>query len=217
MTLYSETLKHAVNAILSDVHTALPGVIESYDPSKRSATVKPTLKKKFLSGEELDYPIIGAVPVIFPSGGGASITFPLSRGDGVWILFSERSIEAYLSGSGQIQTPSSARKFALSDAVCIPGLFPFSGIPTNGYTNGLELLYKNTKVQINDNDVVMEKGGATFKFDSSGITVTIGATTITLSATGVKASIAGLNYDLATHVHPTAATGPPSPPTPIPG
>jgi hypothetical protein len=49
---------------------------------------------------------------------------PLTRGDYVLLVFCERSIDAWLSIGG-IVDPDDYRKFDLSDAVAIPGLFPF--------------------------------------------------------------------------------------------
>jgi len=118
-------VKKAITFSLTDVNTCLPGRIEKYDYAKQKADVKPLIKKLYVDGTTEALPVIVNVPVVWPRGGGGSLTFPLEKGDGVLLVFSQRSLDTWLSKGGDTG-PGDPRKFDLSDAIAIPGLFPFS-------------------------------------------------------------------------------------------
>jgi len=114
-----------MEARLAGINTSIPGVVNKYDSSKNLATVKPTVKRRLVSGEYVALPEIVNVPVLFLQGGGASITFPIEKGDPVLIIFAQRSLDEWLSGDGTGDVePSTSRKHDISDAIAIPGLLP---------------------------------------------------------------------------------------------
>lgn len=125
MTPLPQIFNNSVWSILSGIHTALPGIVKSYDPITNKATIQPALNKAYESGE-IPMPILENVPIMFQSGVNFSINFPITEGDYVLLIFCERSIDLWKSVGGQV-TPDDPRKFALSDAVAIPGLMPFVG------------------------------------------------------------------------------------------
>jgi len=128
----------------------MPGRIETYDYTNRSVTVQPLLKKVFTEGESLEYKILANVPVIFPSSQESGMTFPLNRGDGVLILFSERALERWKS-NGALTEPGDSRKFDLSDGICIPGLFAFNQKPLAENNKDVFIKHKNQKIVIKNN------------------------------------------------------------------
>ena len=126
----SEVLRTAVDLALSDVHTALPGRVEKYEARKQKADVKPLLKRTIIAegGEEIieEMPIIRDVPVVFPRAGGFFISFPIQKDDYVLLIFNERSIDKFVTGDGGVPDPVDLRMHNLSDAVAIPGFYPFA-------------------------------------------------------------------------------------------
>lgn len=110
---------------LADLHTAIPGRIETYDKATQKASVKPLLKREYKDGQADEYPVITAVPVVFPGTSNGILHFDLIKGDGCLLIFSERSIDKWLS-SGDVVSPNSRRKHDLSDAIAIPGLYSFN-------------------------------------------------------------------------------------------
>ncbi len=138
-----------VEDALRKVNTALPGRIESYDASTGKASVQPLLQEKYADGDVLTLPVIPNVPLVFPRTAAASITLPVARGDGVLLLFCQRSLDTWLSVGG-IAKPDDIRMHSLSDAIAIPGLVPFSTGGT-GFT-----------------DLVIQRGTAQFKIQSGG-------------------------------------------------
>jgi hypothetical protein len=153
------TLGLAVRGILADeVHTSLPGVIETYDVATCKASVKPLISKKYPDGTVVSLPILPSVPVIWPKTLNGGIHIPLKKGDGVAIFFAERCIDEWLSG-GSEGAPSDLRKFHFTDAYCVPGLHSFS--VDAPFTNGedLEIVFKGKSVFIRENGDIEISGG----------------------------------------------------------
>lgn len=65
MTTPTDIFREAVNAMLCNVHTSLPGIVVDYDGSTNKATIQPALNKNFTSGE-MPMPILENVPILFP-------------------------------------------------------------------------------------------------------------------------------------------------------
>lgn len=115
-----EILDQAIDDVLTDVHTCLPAVVVNYYPATQTADVQPALKTKYDDGTITSKPIIPDVPVQFLAAGTFSFSFPIAKGDDVWVFFSERSLERWKAESG-IVDPKDSRKFHLSDAAfCVP-------------------------------------------------------------------------------------------------
>lgn len=120
----AKVIKDAIEARLCEVHTAMPAEIVSFDKATGLASVTPSLKRRYvLNGELVDLPVISNVPVLNPRGGGALISFDMQKGDPVTLLFSERSLDKWLSAGGKVD-PGDPRKHALSDAYAFPGGYP---------------------------------------------------------------------------------------------
>ncbi len=126
----AEVVQLALESRLRSVHVALPGRIEKYDATQQKADVKPMVSdlSPTRDGEEVEesLPIIPNVPVVFPRGGGYFVTMPLAPGDFVLLVFNERSIDTWASGDGAEKNPDDFRTHNLTDAVAIPGFYPFS-------------------------------------------------------------------------------------------
>lgn len=129
MTTIEEAIRLGVKSLLNVTHTCLPGVVITYDHTTQKATIQPSVRKIYQTGKTplvQDMPILNAVPVVFQRAGSTSISFPLKAGDRVLVLVAERSLDQWISSSEDQVTPQDPRQFHLSDAVCIPGLYPFS-------------------------------------------------------------------------------------------
>lgn len=111
-------------AIMSAMRVSMPGIIQSFDPDAVTAVVQPAIKgaEKDESGAEVsvNLPLLVDVPVIFPRGGGCTLTFPVKAGDECLVIFADRCIDFWWQ-SGGIQEPVDERMHDLSDAFCIVG------------------------------------------------------------------------------------------------
>lgn len=135
------------------LHTALPGRIESYDAGSQKASVKPLLSRSLDTGETEELPVVNDVPVIWPRSGGASMTFPVSRGDGCLLIFIERSTDEFKTRGG-VQAPADKRNHSLSDAVALMGFVHFGG--GGGSSDAVEIKMDGAVVQIKGNEVSID-------------------------------------------------------------
>lgn len=113
-----EIIESWIEDKISNVHTSLPGNIISYNSATNRAIVKPSGIYKTNDGRSLEYPAIYNVPVVFPTGAGAGITYPVKPGDGCLLHFSESQTDDFLSQGDS----DDIRKHSLNDAICTPGL-----------------------------------------------------------------------------------------------
>ncbi|EPP7097557.1 Gp138 family membrane-puncturing spike protein [Klebsiella michiganensis] len=106
------------------LRVAMPGIIQSFDPDAVTAVVQPAIRyiERDNDGNKLtnDYPLLVDVPVVFPRGGGCTLTFPVKAGDECLVIFADRCIDFWWQ-SGGIQEPVDERMHDLSDAFCIVG------------------------------------------------------------------------------------------------
>lgn len=128
LSTLASVIKHGIESRLKDLHTAMPGIIISFDSVNQLASVQPAIKRVFkaIDGEKeiltpTDLPLLINVPVQFPRGGGFSMTFPISPGDECLLTFVERSIDKWHKFGG-VQEAGAKRFHALSDATALVGL-----------------------------------------------------------------------------------------------
>jgi hypothetical protein len=124
-----EVILGAVEHGLANLHVALPGIVQSFDPDALTANIKPAIKLAHTdtSGNKVyeEVPIIVNCPVHFARGGGFSLTHPLSPGDTGILLFQDASIGEYFHKyQARVVTPTVDHSHNLSDAVFIPGFSP---------------------------------------------------------------------------------------------
>lgn len=99
--------------------------------------VQPVVNKLYNTGDIDEYDIIKRVPVIYPSTGKTTISWPLDQGDGVLLQFTDKDIEAYKNGTKEIHDPQSFSILDLGNAVAHVGFNPYqeSSLNPNNYTN----------------------------------------------------------------------------------
>lgn len=122
-----EIIRAAVEARQAEMWTALPGVVEEVDFQKQTMKVRPAIKsvqrKSDGSTENVELPMLQDVPIMFPSGGGMTMTFPIKKGDGVLVHFSSRPIDTHMQSDG-VQNQIDARMHSLSDGFAMVGYRP---------------------------------------------------------------------------------------------
>ena len=132
-------IRAAFDHMIGDVRVALPGRIESFDRSDRTATVKPMISvKRRGATEPTELPIIQGVPVVEPRTQKAALSLPIAAGDPVLLVFADRALENWLGSAGT--SPSGAldvRKHHIADAFAIPGGWPTGKNSTTPAPTGL--------------------------------------------------------------------------------
>lgn len=123
-----EAMRAVIGGSLSEVWTAMPAIVQSFDSAKQTCVVQIAIKSLTLSkkGDRSWVALkpITDVPVIFPRCGNFVLTFPLVQGDEVLVVFSSRC-KASWQQNGGVQTQYEFRMHDLSDGFAIPG--PASG------------------------------------------------------------------------------------------
>jgi hypothetical protein len=165
LSLY-DVINSSVDQVLRNLHTGLPGKVVSYSNTSKLAVVQPSIKYRGNDGSLLPMPKIYDVPVKQLCTQTAGIFLPIKKDDFIWIAFSEKALDTFISSLGQESDPGDDRKFDLTDAVAFIGLFGLA--------------------QDNNTDVIIINGSTTIKIKPSGnvvlndvITVTpTGSTTI---------------------------------------
>lgn len=123
--------KEAARAAVSQLFTAEPGLLQSYDPTQQRATVKPVVCRKLKNGDgtftcEPQQPV-PSCPVYFPSGGGGlyAMTFPVEAGDPGIMVYSGRDYDGWLATGEDNSEAQSNRRHSAADAFFLPGHRPF--------------------------------------------------------------------------------------------
>ena len=155
------------------VATGMPGIIVSVAEygDKQFVDVKPALSRVLETGQVIsnDEITIYDVPVIWPSGGGAMLSFPIKVGDTVWLSFSQRNLEDWLYSDGtQEVIPGDSRHFSMTDAVAIPGLYTaLSNLKPS--TENVEIKFGNHLISLRPSgELYITNGGAKITLKPDG-------------------------------------------------
>lgn len=117
-----------MKSVKKTLRVAMPGVIQSFDPENLTCVVEISVFSVKPEGKSVDrldvdnvfYPLILDAPVIFPRGGGVTLTFPVKEGDECLVVFADRCIDFWWQ-NGNVQNGSRGRMHDYSDAFVIPG------------------------------------------------------------------------------------------------
>lgn len=134
----AETFKSEGKVLAQNLRVAMPGIIQSFDADAVTAVVQPAIRCVETDNDgnrtTRDYPLLTDVPVVFPRGGGCTLTFPVNAGDECLVIFADRCIDFWWQ-SGGVQEPVDDRMHDLSDAFAIVGpqsqVKKISGISTD--------------------------------------------------------------------------------------
>lgn len=175
-----EALRQVLDGHQANVWTALPGIIESFDANAVTCVVQPAIKAQVRapdgSTQWIALPLLLDCPVVFPRGGGCTLTFPIAQGDECLVIFASRCIDAWWT-AGDVQVQSEMRMHDLSDGFCLPG--PFSQA-----TKISGISASTAQLRSNDGSTYVEldpAGNIVNVVAPGGVTIT----TPTLTVTGV--------------------------------
>lgn len=149
----ADLITAAIEAHSADVHVAMPGTVSEYYPETQTADVQPVFTKTFYDEDGVKHteqiPSIHNVPIAFPSGGPFAITWPLSKGDPVLLVFADRNIGEWQE-TGNAGDPGDARTHELSGAFAIPGGRPTPKATT--HANRTDLVISGPSIRMGSVD-----------------------------------------------------------------
>ena len=165
----SEVLRFTFEQMLKGVYTALPGIVESYNPSTKRARVTVALDVLRTDGTLQDSPTVANCPVLHPSGGGFVVHMPINAGDAVLMIFTQRGISKFKQTFSKT-APCKEALLSVKDAVVIPGFGGLSISPATTAGASMQTEDGSNHVYVEDNHVRVTSTG-TVQVDSGGDTI----------------------------------------------
>lgn len=119
-----EAIRTAQDGHQAQIWTALPGIVQSFNAAAVTVSVQPAVKGQMRGQDgkttQINLPLLVDVPVVFPRGGGFTLTFPVAAGDECLLVFSSRCIDGWWQEGGS-QPALDQRMHDLSDAFALIG------------------------------------------------------------------------------------------------
>ena len=203
----AENIKQGVSNRIKELHTSMPGIVQSFDAEKQTASVQPAIRRVFITREgtdeilaPADLPILINVPVQFPRGGGFSLTFPVKKGDECLLVFAERSIDSWHKFGG-VRDPSARRFHSLSDATAFVGISSLPNKVPNYDSNNTQLkkddgtavisVNNDSSIDVTADSNINVTSGANIKADATGNIDAIAGADISLQCVNLSATATG--------------------------
>lgn len=207
MSGLTELLSNFENTFKSSLHTCIPCKIEAVKddrvdvrPVYQGVKIGNKRQIQIETGEEViieDYklPLVINCPLVMLVNSVARITIPCDIGDTGLLIISERDINNWRDGKGEIL--DSLRKFNINDGFFLP----FVNQKITDYSNNsIQIEYKNSRIELKDGDIdIVGDLKITGDLDITGDVEITGDTTI-----------GGISF--AMHTHNVVAIGSPTGP-----
>ncbi len=147
------------------------GTIQSFNSTQQTATATINYRRTYFRpdpagggeyvAELVPYPVLLDCPVLFLGGGSGVLTFPVEEGDECVILFNDRDIDNWFSGSSDsaVATP---RLHSTADALILVGVRSLANVVPEFSGSKIELRTKDgtSKVSIDPDtgDITVQSG-----------------------------------------------------------
>lgn len=226
-----ESVRAALDGRQAEIWTALPGIIQSFDPAAMTVVVQPAVAGRVTDEvgrtSSVNMPLLPDVPVVFPGGGGFTLTFPVAAGDECLVVFASRCIDAWWQ-SGGIGEPMEPRMHDLSDGFALVGVRSQArSLSPAVHTGNMQLRADDgeTVVELTPGKDVIVTGPTSVTLKSKG-SITLdapriyirglismrsqsgGATTATLDGSlDATGDVTASNISLNSHTHPGDSGG----------
>jgi len=185
-----QVLDFAFRQHFKKIYTVLPGIVQEYDQSTKRARVLPAIKRLNTDNSLNSLPIVVDVPIIFPSGGGFTVTMPVSKDDAVLILFSQRGISNF-KNSFKESSPTRESLLSLQDAIAIPGFGSLNITPSSSTGATIQTEDGNNALIVENGKVEIQKGSNTVTVDDNEMQAVINGNTLTLDSSKMEANVGG--------------------------
>lgn len=200
------------------LYTAMPAIIDSFDPAAETCAAVVTVQARVTDRNGVEswvtLPKLVDVPVVFPGGGGYTLTFPVEQGDEALIVFASRCIDNWWV-SGEVQTQADLRMHDLSDGFAFIGPRSRPRALTPGVkTSGAQLRSDDgaTYIELADGNLVNIKapGGIDLngvKIDASGNVTGPAGSTIKAPTLNGTTQVIFAGKNATTHTHNNVQPG----------
>jgi phage baseplate assembly protein gpV len=231
-----EALRRVLDGKQATIWTSQPGIVQQVDLVKLTVTLQPAIQAVVVQGSgrgNVTLPQIPDVPIVYPRGGGYSLTFPVGSGDECLAIHASRCIDNWWENGG-IQPQYEQRMHDLSDCFALTGPYSQKQKIANVSTNTVQLRSDDgtlfVEVDLPNKKVRLISNADTITVDSNAGTISINATStveVTAPTTNVHGDLhvtgaviagfgGGAQVGLQTHHHVNDSHGDTEGP-PVPG
>lgn len=178
----------------SGMWTAMPGIVQSVNLVRMTLVAQVAIQGVIANPDNTQTQVnispLLDVPICFPSAGGFALTFPITAGDEVLVVFASRCIDSWWQSGGYQNTPMENRMHDLSDGFAIPGPKSLPNALPNvsasaaqlRNTTGLAFFGVDATGLFQMQNSVQSLKGVLTSLESALTTFATGLTTITLAA-----------------------------------
>ena len=181
-------IRFALSQFLKRIATALPAGVASWSAATRRADLQPSIRAVMTDGSEVSRPVVPDVPMLFPSGGGYVLSFPMRAGDQVLRLACERGLGGFKSTHAE-SSPDAGVVLDGTSSVAIPGFGPLSIAPVSDGA-ALQTEDGSVYVEVHEERVRVRMGGSDVTLSSDGLVADVDGK-VSVSATGDMSLRAG--------------------------
>lgn len=177
-----ETLQALKSDIFKNLYCHVPGRIQSFDGSDKTAAIQILFATQLPDGTTVNYPVLVDCPVYTPQGGGGAFQAPITAGDPCLVVFADRNIDAWFQ-NGAAAVPfdqvggKPGRMHDLSDGMAFVGFNSLADALPAYSTDELRMIMGTSKVGINK-----ETGLVTIKSETTTLLLALQALTTALAA-----------------------------------
>ncbi len=149
-----ETLQALKSDIFKNLYCHVPGRIQSFDISKKTASIQLLFSTQLAGGTTVNYPVLVDCPVFTPQGGGGAFQAPIDAGDPCLVVFADRNIDAWFTNGMQPAIPfdqiggQPGRMHDLSDGMAFVGFNSLSDALPSYSADELRMIMAGSKVAI---------------------------------------------------------------------
>lgn len=118
-------LLYALRGHQAGLWTAMPARVQAVNLSRMTLQAQPTIQARIRNPDQsfvwTDMPVCVDCPIMFPGGGGFTLTFPVAVGDECLLIFASRCIDNWWAYGG-VQKQAELRMHDLSDGFALVGV-----------------------------------------------------------------------------------------------
>ena len=190
-----------IKRILNQLHCACVGIVTSVNFDEQTLEAIPATKIKVINKDfeesEVNLPLIVDIPFMFPKSGKYSITMPIEIGDECLLIFTDTDFSAWWQ-SGEIQSPQTAFKHHLSNAIAIVGISSLKTAVNNYNPNAIEIRNADASEKIS-----LSAGNITLK----SATITLDGNITVTGTSNLQGSTTIQDKEFLSHIHSNGNQG----------
>jgi len=190
---------NALDGRMRGVRVALPGLVQTYDPTTQTCSVQPLVQDGVYdeSGTRIAerLPVVASVPLCFPGSGAFSVTWPVKPGDTVLLVFSSSSIDRWLALGGEVD-PIDDRRHHITDAIAIPGLRDLGHVLPSSAVDATSMVISGTSGGV-PAFIATQTTLAAFNTALQSAITTMGASPYVVSLTALQTALTGISWPAA--------------------